>query len=219
MSESPSTGASHPAPSGGATPDRPPLGKLAPGALRDRVLAHLGAARDDVVLGPAPGVDAALVRLQGGNVLALTTDPLSLVPAIGIEASARLAAHLVASDLWTTGVQPAWAAVTLNLPPQLSDLDLERYAAALGAAWRELGVAVVTGHTGRYAGCDLTIVGACTLVGVGDAARTVGPAHARAGDRVIVTKGCAVETTALAAWIAPGRLAAHAGAAVAARAR
>lgn len=196
-----------------------PLGKLAPGALRDRVLAHLGAARDDVVLGPAPGVDAALVELGDGNVLALTTDPLSLVPAIGIEASARLAAHLVASDLWTTGIAPAWAAVTLNLPPHLSDADLERYAAALGAAWRELGVAVVTGHTGRYAGCDLTIVGACTLAGVGDAARTVSPAHARAGDRVIVTKGCAVEATALAAWIAPGRLAAHAGTALAKAAR
>ncbi|TMQ50960.1 MAG: hypothetical protein E6K73_06975 [Candidatus Eisenbacteria bacterium] len=80
-----------------------------------------------------------------------------------------------ASDLWTSGIQPAYAAVTLNLPPRLGEAELSEYWEAMSAAWEELGVAVVGGHTGRYTGCDLTIVGAGTLVGVGDERRTVGP--------------------------------------------
>jgi hydrogenase maturation factor len=70
-----------------------------------------------------------------------------------------------------------------------------------------LGIAVVCGHTGRYAGCDLTIVGAATLIGVGDEGRTVGPAHVRPGDRVLMTRDCAVEATAVAARLFPKRLA------------
>jgi hydrogenase expression/formation protein HypE len=195
------------------------LGKLAPAALQRWILSHLGAARDDVHTGPAVGSDAALVRLGAGRVLAITTDPLSIIPALGLERSAWLAAHLVASDLVTTGVEPAWASVTLNLPPQLSDADLERYARALSDAWSELGVAVVTGHTGRYAGCALPIVGACTLLGAGDEQRTVGPARVRAGDRVVITKGCAIETSVVTAWLAPERLAARIGAPAVARLR
>src|SRR5437899_1248924 len=113
------------------------LGKLPPEALRQLVLPHLGAARDDVLSGAAVGVDAALVQLGGSRVLAVTTDPLSVIPALGLERSAWLAAHLVASDLWTTGVPPAWAAVTLNLPPHLDDAALARYARALSDAWTE----------------------------------------------------------------------------------
>jgi hydrogenase maturation factor len=181
-------------------------GKLSPADLERLVLPHLGASRPEVLAGPRPGADAAIVRLSAGRVMAITTDPLSLVPALGVADSARLGCHLLASDLWTSGIPPAYASVTLNLPPTLDDATLEAYASAMGETWRELGVAVVTGHTGRYSGCDLTIVGACTLVGVGDEGRTVGPGFVAVGDRVIVTKDCAVEATAIAARLFPARL-------------
>jgi len=173
--------------------DSPGLGKITPGAFERLVAPHLGAVRDEVAVGPRAGHDAAIVR----------------IPALGLERSARLAAHLVASDLWTTGIPPAYASVCLTLPPGFSDDDLGRYAAALGEAWGELGVAVVTGHTGRHEGLAGTIVGSATLIGVGDEGRTVTPGAARPGDQVIVTKGCAIETAALTAWIAPTRLRQH----------
>jgi hydrogenase maturation factor len=138
--------------------------------------------------------------------MAVTTDPLSVIPAIGLEASARLACHLLASDLWTTGIPPAYAAIDLNLPPHMGDEDLARYWEAMSAEWARLGVAVVTGHTGRYPGCDYSIVGAGTLFGIGDESRTVGPSFVRPGDRVVVTKGPAIEAAALAAHLAPERL-------------
>lgn len=200
-------------------PSAPALGKLAPEAFARLVAPHLGAERREVLVGPRAGHDAAIVKLGGGRVLALTTDPLSVIPALGPARSARLAAHLVASDLWTTAVAPAWASVTLNLPPDFPDASLAEFTRALGEAWGDLGVAVVTGHTGRHEGCALTIVGAATLVGVGDEDAWLAPSMASPGDRVIVTKGCAVESAAVAAWLCPERVRAHAGDAGLARLR
>jgi hydrogenase expression/formation protein HypE len=183
-------------------------GKIAPEMIERLIAPHLGAAREEILLGPRPGVDAAVIRIGAGRVMVVTTDPLSLIPALGPERSAWLACHLVASDLWTTGIPPAYASVNLNLPPDLDDATLGAYLRAMGEAWAGLGVAVVTGHTGRALGCALPIVGAATLIGVGDESRSLGPAFVAAGDRVIVTKGCAIEATAIAAHLFPRRLAA-----------
>jgi hydrogenase maturation factor len=184
-----------------------PLGKLAPGGFERLIAPHLGAVRAEVLAGPRTGCDAGVIRLGAGRVMAITTDPLSIVPALGPAVSARLAAHLVASDLWTSGIPPAYASVSLHLPPATGDDVLEAFAAALGKTWRELGVAVVTGHTGRYHGLASTIVGSATLIGVGDEGCYITPAMASPGDRVLVTKGCAIETTALAAHAIASRLA------------
>ncbi len=185
----------------------PRLGKLAPEVLARVVTPRLGAARPEVLVGPKPGCDSAIVRIGAGRVMAITTDPLSLIPALGPERSARMACHLVASDLWTTGLPPAYASVTFALPPDLDDATFEAYWAAMSDEWQKLGVAVVTGHTGRYDGCGLSIVGSATLVGVGDEGRYLAPSMAQAGDRLVVTKGCAIETAAVAVHLFPQRLA------------
>lgn len=195
------------------------LGKIAAGQFERVIAPRLGAARDEVLVGPRAGQDSAIVRLGAGRVMAVTTDPLSVVPALGLEASARLSCHLIASDLWTTGIAPAWASITFNLPPHTSDADFEAYWGGMSDEWAKLGVAVVTGHTGRYEGCDYSIVGAGTLMGVGDESAYLTPAMAAPGDRVIVTKGCAVEATAIAAWLFPRRLGEKLGEAGLARAR
>ena len=184
----------------------PRLGKIAPETFARDVAPRLGAARAEVLVGPRAGSDSAIVALGDGRVLAQTTDPLSIVPALGFEASARLAAHLVASDLWTTAIAPAWASVSFHLPPHFGDDAFARYWAAMSAAWEELGVAVVTGHTGRYTGCDLTIVGAATVTGIGAADAWLTPSRAAPGERVIVSKGAAIEVTALAGHVIADRL-------------
>ena len=184
----------------------PSTGKLSPEEFDARIAPHLGAVRREIRVGPRPGCDAAIVGVGGGRVLAVTTDPLSLVPALGPERSARLAVELVVSDLWTTGIAPQYATVALNLPPSLDDATLGAFTHALGDAWAAHGVAVIAGHTGRYDGCDLTIVGAATVFGFGDESSWLSPAMARPGDRVIVTKFAAFEATAVAARMFPARL-------------
>ena len=73
-----------------------PQGKVTPEVFARDLAPHLGAARAEVVVGPRVGHDAGIVRVGAGRVLAMTTDPLTIIPCLGIERSARLAAHLVA---------------------------------------------------------------------------------------------------------------------------
>jgi hydrogenase maturation factor len=172
------------------------------------IAPRLGAARPEVRVGPGVGSDCAIVGLGAGRVMAVTTDPLSIVPVLGLELSAALTCHLLASDLWTSGIPPAYVSLGFHLPPSLPDADFEVYWEAMSAEWARLEVAVVGGHTGRYVGCNSSIVGAGTLIGIGDEDQYLTPSMAAPGDVVIVTKGCAIEATAIAARLFPGRLAA-----------
>jgi hydrogenase maturation factor len=184
------------------------LGKLGMEAFERWIAPHLGAARPEVLIGPRVGHDTAIVRVGAGRVMAITTDPLSLVPALGPAASARLACHLLASDAWTSGIPPAFATCSFQLPPDLPEATILAYLEAMHAEWQRLSIAVVAGHTGRYEGCDLSIVGAATVIGLGDEGRYLSPGFVQTGDRILVTKGCAIEATAVAAHLFPQRLSA-----------
>ena len=184
-------------------------GKVSISDLTREILPHLGAPRPEVLVGPGPGVDAAVVRCGPARVLAATSDPLSLIPGLGPDLSARLACHLLASDLWTSGIPPAWVLVDLTLPAAMSDADLGLYWRAMSDEWAALGVAVIGGHTGRYPGGGFPIVGSAALLGIGDEGRTVGASFVAPGDVVIVTKGCAMEVAYIAARAFPERLAGY----------
>jgi len=183
-----------------------PLGKIGQEAFDRWIAPHLGAERREVLVGPRMGVDGAIVRIGAGRVMAVTTDPLSLIPALGPEDSARLACRLLASDAWTSGIPPAFASCSFHLPPDLPEATFGAYLEAMHDEWKRLEIGVVTGHTGRYEGCALTIIGAATLIGLGDEGRYLSPAFVQTGDRILVTKGCAIEATAVAARLFPGRL-------------
>src|SRR5262245_55775344 len=62
---------------------QPPLGKLGPEAFERLIGSRLGASRPEVLVGPRLGHDGAIVKVGAGRVMAVTTDPLSLVPALG----------------------------------------------------------------------------------------------------------------------------------------
>jgi hydrogenase expression/formation protein HypE len=175
------------------------------------ILRRLGARDDDVLVGPQHGVDVGVVRVAGGVAMALTADPVFVVPAYGWERAAWFAVHILASDAAMSGLPLRWMSVDLNLPPAVSDRDLTALWEAFHATCEDLGIAIVTGHTGRYEGCDWPMVGGATCIALGPADAYVTPAMARPGDAVVVTKGAAIETAALFAATFPDRLAAGVG--------
>ncbi|MFN8234272.1 MAG: AIR synthase-related protein [Actinomycetota bacterium] len=65
----------------------------------------------------------------------------------------------------------------------------------------------MTGHTARYDGCAWPMVGGATCMALGPEDAYVTPTMAQPGDRVVVTKGAAIEATALFAATFPERLA------------
>jgi hydrogenase maturation factor len=150
--------------------------------------------------------------------MSITTDPVFVVPPYGWERSAWFAIHILASDAATSGLPPTYMSIDLNLP---LSLDRSAFEVLWGTIHREcerLGIAIVAGHTGRYEGCEYPMVGGATVMAVGRRDRYVTPAMARVGDRIIITKGAAIEAAGLFAVTFPERIAERHGAAFARRA-
>ncbi len=186
-------------------------GKVTAEVFEQVIRRRLGARDQDVLVGPQHGVDVGVVRVAGGVAMALTADPVFIVPAYGWERAAWFAVHILASDASTSGLPLRWMAVDLNLPPGISDGDLTALWDSFHATCADLGIAIVTGHTGRYDGCEWPMVGGATCMALGPADAYVTPTMARPGDAVVVTKGAAIETTALFAATFPDRLAGGVG--------
>lgn len=70
-----------------------------------------------------------------------------------------------------------------------------------------MGMAVVCGHTGRYDNCNYPMVGGATVLAVGGMDKYVTPRFAKPGDKVIVTKGPAIEACGILATMFPKYLA------------
>lgn len=187
-------------------------GKATAELFEQVILRRLGAPDADVLTPPRHGVDVGVVRVADGVAMALTADPVFVVPAYGWERAAWFAVHILASDAATSGLPLRWMAVDLNLPPDVTDEDLTTLWDAFHRTCADLGIAVVTGHTARYDGCAWPMVGGATCMALGPDDAYVTPEMARPGDLVVVTKGAAIEATALFAATFPDRLTAALGA-------
>ncbi|MGZ4124576.1 MAG: AIR synthase family protein [Actinomycetota bacterium] len=181
-------------------------GKATAELFEQVILRRLGAADRDVLVGPKHGVDVGVVRVANGVAMALTADPVFVVPAYGWRRAAWFAVHILASDASTSGLPLRWMSVDLNLPPETSDADLASLWEAFSESCADIGLAVVTGHTARYDGCAWPMVGGATCMALGAEDRFVTPAMARPGDAIVVTKGAAIEATALFGATFPSRL-------------
>src|SRR5438128_7978897 len=116
-------------------------GKATPELFERIILRRLGARDDDVLMPPRHGVDVGVVRVAGGVAMALTTDPVFVVPAYGWERAAWFAVHILASDASTSGLPLRWIAVDLNLPPEITDEDLAALWDAFHRACEGIGLA------------------------------------------------------------------------------
>ena len=180
-------------------------GKVDREFFTEYVASRLGAERTDVRTGPAHGVDHGVVDV-GGRALVLATDPISVLPALVFERAGRFAVRLSRADVAVPGVSPSHLAVSFTLPPEMSDEAFAAVWRGVDSECRSLGVAVVTGHTARYAGCSFPWVGGGTAIGVGDHGDLVAPDGARPGDALVVTRGPAVETTGLLTTLFPDQI-------------
>jgi hydrogenase expression/formation protein HypE len=178
------------------------LGKVDREFLDAHVLDHLGAARDDVAVGPKHGVDFGVLDVNG-TALVAATDPVSILPALGWERAASFALSVVLADVAVSGIPPSHLAISFSLPPEMTDEAFAAVWETIDAECRDLGVSVLTGHTARYGGVSFPWVGAATAMAVGEHAAVVRPDGAEPGDRIVVTNGPAVEATGLLTTLYP----------------
>ena len=188
----------------------PELGKIHP-AFFDRVIyPKLGATSGDVVIGPRHGVDYGVIRV-GERYMALSTDPFFIVPSFGFSKAAWFGFHIVFCDVAVSGLAPRYLAIDLNLPPEMKESELEEMWDSVHAEAKKYGISVVTGHTARYTGCNYPMVGGATAIAVGGKRDLRSPDRVKKGDRIVITKGPAIETTGLLAVLFPERFIAAGG--------
>jgi len=173
------------------------LGKPSPAAMASTIWRFTGAKSRQVILGPTPGVDVSVLNIGGGMVLVANCDPISLIPSLGPEDSAAMSLYEVASDVATSGQSPRYAMLDLNLPPKMSDQILSRYWKAIDKTCHQLGVSILGGHTGRFEGCDYSIIGGATMWTTCRKDEFLTSAMARDGDDLIFTRSAAYGVTSV----------------------
>ncbi|MDV3292666.1 MAG: AIR synthase family protein [Nitrososphaerales archaeon] len=178
-------------------------GKPGPDFMKRVVFNSLGASDRRTIKGPGRGLDNAVVAVGRTGVMLITTDPMSVIPAVGMERSAWLSVHLVASDYTTSGLRPEFAAFNFNFPDEMRTSDRAWYLRCVGTECQKLGVSIVAGHTGSYPGAGYTVIGGGAMFGFGSRGEYLDPTMARVGDTILMTKGAAIEATATLAFSFP----------------
>lgn len=169
------------------------VGKL-PAELLHVMLERYGGRDERVVVGPRVGEDAAVLDM-GERYLVVKSDPITFAT----DEIGWYLVHINANDIATMGATPRWLLVTLLLPEGRTDKVLvERIFAQLDEACRALGITLCGGHTEITYGLHRPIaVG--LMLGEVEKEDLVCTAAARVGDELILSKGVAIEGTAILA--------------------
>jgi len=170
-----------------------PLGKL-PADVLARLLSRIAPTDPRVIVGPGIGLDAAVIDM-GDKLLVVKSDPVTFAT----DSIGWYAVQVNANDIATTGATPRWFLATVLLPPSRADEMLaQEILDQIYHACTDIGVSLVGGHTEITYELDRPIV-VGTMLGEVTRERLVTPLGARPGDALLLTKGIAVEGTALIA--------------------
>ena len=170
-----------------------PPGKIPVEILKEVVFKNLGAQRSEVILGPAAGIDGAVLDFGDKNAI-ISMDPITgAIERIGWEAI-----NINANDVATFGVEPAFFFSCIMLPENSDSKTVETISAQMNLAAKELGIAIVGGHCESTPGLANPIVVGC-IMGLTEKGKYVTAGGAKAGDKLILTKSAGIEGTAILA--------------------
>ena len=170
-----------------------PPGKIPIEILKEVVFKNLGAERSEVVLGPAAGLDGAVLDVGSKDAI-VSMDPITgAVERIGWEA-----VNINANDVATFGVEPALLFSCMMLPQDAESGIVQTIASQMDSAAKELGIAIVGGHCESTPGLTNPIVVGC-IMGLTEKGKYVTAASAKSRDKLILTKSAGIEGTAILA--------------------
>ena len=190
-----------------------PVGKLPPGIL-EALLAKCPVPRtSSVVVGPRFGEDAAVIDI-GSQYLVAKTDPITFTA----ERIGWYAVNINANDVACLGARPRWFLATLLLPESGPNAALaENIFRDILRACQSLGVTLCGGHTEITSGLGRPVV-VGQMLGLVEKPKLIRKESQRPGDLILLTKGVALEGTAILAREKAGLLSRKLGAALVRRA-
>ena len=170
-----------------------PGGKL-PNDLLHEFLNQFGFEDPSVLIKPGVGEDTAAVDVQSDEVLVLKSDPITFAT----DAIGKYAVLVNANDIATAGAAPRWFLSTLMFPTGTSAFIIQRVMEELSSVCRQTGITLCGGHTEITDAVTRPVVTGM-MAGTIASSRLLHKQNMKAGDRILLTKGVAVEGTAIIA--------------------
>ncbi|MGD9098293.1 MAG: AIR synthase family protein, partial [Desulfobacterales bacterium] len=177
-----------------------PAGKF-PADLLDDYFERLPADDPRLLITPGIGEDTAALDLAGNDTLVITSDPITFV-------TDRLGYYTVvinANDIATSGAIPQWLMTTLLFPPATSASSVRMVMRDISRACRQWNITLCGGHTEITDAVSRPVV-IGTLTAALERQDLIQKDRMQAGDHILLTKGVAVEGTAIIAHEFAGRL-------------
>ena len=143
-----------------------------------------------IVVSPMAGFDSGVHEIDADTYMVVTTDPCLGAPK---EWFGWFLIHYAASDLAVFGARPEYAAINLLGPPKTSAMAFKRIMQQVCETADELGMSIITGHTGTYDELS-TIIGTCTAYGFIPKSKLITPAGAKPHDYILCIKPIGLET-------------------------
>lgn len=170
-----------------------PAGKLPIPDLA-RLLSRYTYRDSRIVVSPGIGKDATVIAI-GDRYLVAKSDPITFAT----DQIGWYAVHINANDIAVMGGTPRWFLATLLLPEgKTNQKKVEEILAQIDKSCREIRVVLCGGHTEITYGLDRPLV-VGHMLGEIEKEKLVVPENIRPGDKIILTKGIAIEGTALIA--------------------
>lgn len=170
------------------------IGKISESVLKRSVLKRMKNRREDVLLGPGVGEDAAAIEVGLEDVVMLTTDPVTATThdmgAYGV--------YAVANDLLAGGARPVGVLCNIILPPNSREIMIKRIMDEIETCCRELDMQILGGHTEVTAAVNQPVL---TVSGVGKCKKfEISPMKKfSSGDVLVMTKWAGAQGAAILA--------------------
>lgn len=166
-------------------------GKIPESVLKRAVIKQVKVNRDKIVSGPGVGMDCGAVDIPDGEMLVISTAPISgTAKDVGIYALMS-----VANNLAVSGADPIGVTLTILLPPRTEEAVLRDLVKSIADKAKGCGLAILGGHTETM---DAVLVPVISVTGVGKVKkeRFVSAAGAKPGHEIIMTKYAGLAGTA-----------------------
>lgn len=157
------------------------------------VLSTIQFQRADVLVHAGLGEDCAVLDF-GDEVCLVTSDPITGA----VEGIGELAVHVACNDLAANGGTPVGVQIVLLLPEHIKEEQIHAIMQDIHKTAAEIGVEVIGGHTevtSKVQDCVVSV----TAIGRAPKERYVTSSGAKIGDQLVISKGVAIEATAILA--------------------
>jgi len=170
-----------------------PPGKLPNDLLRE-FLDHYIFDDPSILINPGIGEDTAAVDVEHEEVIVLKSDPITFAT----DSIGQYAVLVNANDIATSGAKPRWLLTTLLFPPGVTPSEISQVFEELKSFSRKWDITLCGGHTEITDAVRRPLV-IGMMAGTVARSRLIDKRDMAPGDRVLLTKGVAVEGTAIIA--------------------